>query len=76
MLFRSQVPHQVRHRVPPLVRDLAVAEAVNQVLQEGSGYARTIGSGADAHPAPGADVASKWDEAVTAHGRKARSRAI
>ena len=27
---------------------------VNQVLQEGSGYARTIGSGADAHPAPGA----------------------
>lgn len=65
-----------RHRVPPLIRDLAVAEAVNQVLQEGSGYARTIGSGADAHPAPGADLASKWDEAVTAHGRKARSRAV
>jgi hypothetical protein len=65
-----------RHRVPALVRDLCVAEAVNQVLQEGSGYARTIGSGADAHPAPGADLASKWDECMTAHGRKARVRAV
>lgn len=65
-----------RHRVPSLIRDLAVAEAVNQVLQEGSGYARTIGSGADAHPAPGADLASKWEEAMVAHGRKARVRAV
>ena len=65
-----------RHRVPPLIRDLAVAEAVNQVLQEGSGYARTVGSGADAHPAPGADLASKWDEADTAHARKSRVRAV
>lgn len=65
-----------KHRPPPLLRDLAIAEAVNQVLQEGSGYARTIGSGADAHPAPGADLASKWEEAMTAHGRKARTRAV
>ncbi len=65
-----------KHRVPSLIRDLAVAEAVNQVLQEGSGYARTIGSGADAHPAPGADLASKWEEAMVAHGRKARVRAV
>jgi hypothetical protein len=65
-----------KHRVPGLVRDLAVAEAVNQVLQEGSGYARMVGSGADAHPAPGADLASKWDECMTAHGRKARIRAV
>jgi hypothetical protein len=65
-----------KHRVPSLIRDLAVAEAVNQVLQEGSGYARTIGSGADAHPAPGADLASKWEEAMVAHGRKARTRAV
>lgn len=65
-----------KHRVPSLIRDLGVAESVNQVLQEGSGYARTVGSGADAHPAPGADLASKWDEAMTAHGRKARQRAV
>jgi hypothetical protein len=65
-----------KHRVPSLIRDLNIAEAVNQVLQEGSGYARTIGSGADAHPAPGADLASKWEEAMVAHGRKARVRAV
>ena len=59
-----------------MIRDLAVAEAVSQVLQEGSGYARTVGSGENAHAAPGADLASKWDEAVTAHGRKSRVRAI
>jgi hypothetical protein len=65
-----------RHRVPSLVKDLAVAEAVNQILQEGSGYARTVGAGSDAHPAPGADLASKWDECMTAWGRKARVRAV
>lgn len=65
-----------KHRVPSLVKDLAVAETVNQILQEGSGYARTVGAGADAHPAPGADLASKWDECMTAWGRKARMRAV
>ena len=65
-----------RHRIPPLVRDLSIGEAVNQVLQEGTGYARTVGTGDAAYPAPGQDLASKWDEAMTAHGRKARQRAV
>ena len=65
-----------RHRVPPLVHDLAIAEAANQVLQEGSGYARTVGSGESAHPAPGISLADKWDECRTRHGRKARQRAV
>lgn len=65
-----------RHRVPPLVRDLSIAEGINQVLQEGTGYARTVGTGDAAYPAPGQDLASKWDEAMTAHGRKARQRAV
>jgi hypothetical protein len=65
-----------RQRIPSLIRDLAIAETVNQILQEGSGYARMVGSGADAHPAPGADLASKWEEAMVAHGRKARTRAV
>ena len=65
-----------RHRVPSLIRDLSVAEAVTQVINEGAGYARTVGSGDAAFPAPGADLASKWDEAVTAYGRKARQRAV
>lgn len=65
-----------RHRVPGLIRDLNLAEAVNQILQEGSGYARTVGSGESAHPAPGQDLASKWAEAMAAHGRNARIRAV
>lgn len=65
-----------RHRVPPLIRDLEIAEAAGQLLQEGSGYARTVGSGEAAHPAPGVALADKWDEARTAHGRKARHRGV
>lgn len=65
-----------KHRIPPLVHDLAIAEAANQVLQEGSGYARTVGSGESAHPAPGISLMDKWDECRTRHGRKARQRAV
>ncbi len=65
-----------KHRVPPLVHDLAIAEAANQVLQEGSGYARTVGSGESAHPAPGISLMDKWDECRTRHGRKARHRGV
>ena len=65
-----------KHRVPPLIHDLAIAEAANQVMQEGSGYARTVGSGESAHPAPGIALADKWDEARTRHGRKARHRGV
>lgn len=65
-----------RHRVPHLVRDLAVAESANQLLQEGSGYARIVGSGESSHPAPGVALADKWDECRTRHGRKGRSRGV
>lgn len=65
-----------RHRVPPLIRDLAIAEAVNQVLQEVSGYSRTVGEGDMAIAAPGVALADKWAEAMGVYGRKARSRAV
>lgn len=65
-----------RHRVPSLVRGLAIAEVENQLLQEGSGYARTVGAGDAARPAPGAGLADKWAEARTRHGRKARQRTV
>jgi hypothetical protein len=65
-----------RHRVPPLIRDLAIAEATGRLLQEGSGYARTVGSGEAAHPAPGIALADLWDECRIRHGRKARSRGV
>lgn len=65
-----------RHRVPQLVRDLSIAESGNQLMQEGSAYARMVGSGENAHPAPGLALADKWDEARTAHGRKGRTRGV
>ena len=67
-----------RHRVPQLVRDLGIALSENQLLQEGSGYARTVGSGESAMPAPGAGLAAKWAAAQKRHGRggKARQRTV
>lgn len=65
-----------RHRVPPLVRDLSIAEAGNQLLQEGSAYSRTVAAGEAAIPAPGVALADKWAEARMRHGRKARHRGV
>lgn len=65
-----------RHRVPSLVRDLAIAETTNQVLQELAGYSRTVGSGEAAMHASGLALADKWAEVVTRFGRKARKGAI
>jgi hypothetical protein len=65
-----------RHRPPSLVRDLAIAEAVNRVLQETSGYARTVGGPDMAMPAPGGGLADLWAEAVTGYGRQARKGVI
>lgn len=65
-----------RHRVPGPVRDLAIAEAVNRVLQEVSGYARTVGEADALRPAPGMALTELWDEVTTAYARRARSRGV
>lgn len=65
-----------RHLVPDLVRDVALAETLNQVLQETSGYSRMVGAGDMAMPASGQALSEKWGEARTTYGRKARIRAI
>ncbi len=68
-----------RHRVPQLVRDLSIAVAELQVLQEGAGYARTGGSGEASVPVLGAGLPAKWAAAVRRHGRGgkgARQRAV
>lgn len=65
-----------RHRFPSLIRALNIAESSNRLLQETSGYARTVGGADAAIPAPGVALADLWDEAVTAFGRKVRSRVI
>ena len=65
-----------RHLVPGLIRDLNIAEALNQLSQEGSGYARQVGSGENAREASGAGLESLREQARIAYGRRARVRAI
>lgn len=61
-----------RHEVPGPVRDLAIAEAMNRLLQEGSGYARTVGSGDSERPASGGALTALRGDVVTSYGRQAR----
>lgn len=67
------------HRVPALVKDLAVAEAENRVLQETAGYARTMPSSSGNSKSIAASTAALddlRDRVYTAHGRKARQRTV
>ena len=65
-----------RHVVPGLVVDLTVGESVNRLQQEGSGYARLIGEGETAKEGTGRGLWELRRDAYTAHGRKARTRAV
>lgn len=64
------------HRVPSLIRDLAIAEATNRVFEEVGGYTDPQGEGASAVHGLGSALADLWDEAETTFGRKARTRVI
>jgi hypothetical protein len=68
----------VRWDPPGLVRDLAIAEALNRVLQEQAGYARTskasTGSKATAVETLSLDLLRT--QTYDAHGRKARLRGV
>lgn len=65
-----------RHVVPGPVRQLAIAEALTALQQEGSGYGRTVGSGDNQREASGKGLADLRAQVYTSHGRKARSRAV
>lgn len=65
-----------RHVVPGLIRDLAVALALSQLLQEGAGYARVAGAGENAREVSGRGLRALWDDAYAAYGRKARIRGV
>lgn len=58
-----------RHVVPPLVNSLAVGVAEDQLLQETSGYVRTVGSGEGERSASGAGLKRKFELAFARHGR-------
>jgi hypothetical protein len=65
-LISSVVYRQV---VPPPIRDLAIAMATDQFLQESSGYSRTVSSGDGARPATGAGLAAFRASVVAQYGR-------
>jgi hypothetical protein len=66
----------VKHVPPALVRDLVIAEAINQLQQETSGYARIVGEGETAREGTGRGLVDLRRQAVAALGRKARARAV
>ena len=66
----------VTWRTPPLLRDLALAESVNRVMEETGGYADPQGDGGGAIHGLGSALADLWDEAETTFGRIARSRSV
>ncbi|MFJ9037475.1 hypothetical protein ACIRF8_12910 [Streptomyces sp. NPDC102406] len=66
----------VRWDPPALVNELCIAQAMTNLLQGAAGYARTVGSGEGQREAAGRGLAEIRDDTYTAHGRKARSRAV
>lgn len=69
----------VRWDPPGLVRDLTIAETVNRITNEQAGYARTRRTGesrSNDQALTARDLPSLRDQVYTAHGRKARTRAV
>jgi len=63
--------------VPPApIEGLVVAEALNQIAQENSAYARVIGAGEGQREARGAGLADKRKRVRTEFGRRVRMGAI
>lgn len=61
---------------PPLITQLALAEAENHLLQGQSGYARTVGSADSDRPVSGQSLADIRKLAYQSYGRKGRMRAV
>jgi hypothetical protein len=65
-----------RHRCPRLVESLALAEALDTLLQRKTGYARTVGSGDAETEASGRALTQLRKQVFGQYGRKARKDAI
>jgi hypothetical protein len=65
-----------KHRVPQLVKDLSIALATVQVMEETAGYARTIGGPDVAATNAGAELPVLWDLCRTTYGRQAIQRTV
>lgn len=64
------------HVVPGLVRELAVAEALNTLQQEQSAYARVVGEGDNAIEVRGQGLTGLRLDALDRYGRRSRTRAV
>ncbi len=64
------------HRVPPGIKELAIAESLNTLASESSAWARTVGEGDNVRNATGAGLASLRNQAMTVYGRQLRLRAV
>jgi hypothetical protein len=62
--------------VPPLVRQLAIAYAEIDLVQQGGAYANSQGSGPSKQTGIGQGVDDLFQRCYTRHGRKARSRVV
>jgi hypothetical protein len=62
--------------VPPLIRDLALAEASVQAAQELGLYSDTQGESGATTSGLGASLADKWEEAEVRYSRQIRTRVI
>lgn len=65
-----------RWEPPAPVRDLCIAEALNRLLQETSGYVGTTGEGRGKRETSAVALTDLRDQAYTSHGRQARHRAV
>jgi hypothetical protein len=61
---------------PPLITQLCAAETLAALEQEGSAYARVVGSGESAYEARGVGLQDLRDRALTTYGRKCRMRSV
>jgi hypothetical protein len=57
------------HQAPGPIRALCRAQAIDTMLQEQGGYARSVGSGDNARNASGAALANLWDQVEESYRR-------
>lgn len=65
-----------RHVVPGPIRSLCIAEAINQLQQEGAGYGREVRSGESESEPAGADLPGLRAEVRRSYGRRMRIGAV
>lgn len=65
-----------RFLYPPLIRRLGIAEAMSQLGLEKGGYARSVSRGGENTKLAFDPITDVREQALTAHGRKARTRVV